>query len=195
MLKLSNVLAVDPRVLTQDQYNSILHWKDVWEEMWPEILAGPCRSSGLDWERHCPGDRVKAGHFPWSVQERWSDEASDRPKDLVLFGFEGYGQDAWNAFYMAEFLSDYLGVPNFAIRSMGDHDDLNHWLVFEDLYDRALLEVTPNPGSDLAQRLGCRCPVLDNGHGVGRGDGNFVVNMDCPVHSQLKDLSDWGMDK
>lgn len=40
----------------------------------------------------------------------------------------------------------------------------------------------PKPGSADAVALGCTCPVLDNGHGKGRGDGNFWVNGDCPLH-------------
>lgn len=43
----------------------------------------------------------------------------------------------------------------------------------------------PNPGSDEAVVLGCRCPVLDNAHGAGSdmyGPGTFWVNADCPVH-------------
>lgn len=40
----------------------------------------------------------------------------------------------------------------------------------------------PKPGSDEAVALGCACPVLDNGHGKGRADGNFWVNGDCPLH-------------
>ena len=38
------------------------------------------------------------------------------------------------------------------------------------------------PGSDKAIEQGCTCPVIDNGHGKGRGDGQFVINMDCPIH-------------
>lgn len=40
----------------------------------------------------------------------------------------------------------------------------------------------PKPGSDEAVALGCTCPVLDNGRGKGRADGNFWVNGDCPLH-------------
>jgi hypothetical protein len=51
----------------------------------------------------------------------------------------------------------------------------------------------PNPGSDAALDLGCKCPVLDNGHGRGfpypRTDGrdpnefpSFYVNESCPLH-------------
>jgi hypothetical protein len=38
----------------------------------------------------------------------------------------------------------------------------------------------PNPGSDAALKLGCKCPVLDNGHG--RGDGPFWISSDCKMH-------------
>ena len=43
----------------------------------------------------------------------------------------------------------------------------------------------PNPGSDAALDLGCKCPVLDNGHGR-RPDpafGGWVINADCTVHN------------
>jgi len=40
----------------------------------------------------------------------------------------------------------------------------------------------PNPGSDAARALGCRCPVLDNGHGQGRGNGTFWIVQGCPIH-------------
>lgn len=46
-------------------------------------------------------------------------------------------------------------------------------------------EKRPNPGSPEA---GCRCPVLDNGHGRGSGykdkDGTpqFYISSDCPMH-------------
>ena len=39
-----------------------------------------------------------------------------------------------------------------------------------------------NPGSDEAVVNGCRCPRMDNGYGRGRGDGQFVMNEDCPMH-------------
>jgi hypothetical protein len=45
----------------------------------------------------------------------------------------------------------------------------------------------PNPGSEEAIALGCRCPVLDNGHGRGwnvdaQGKSVFVFNIECPPH-------------
>lgn len=42
---------------------------------------------------------------------------------------------------------------------------------------------TPNPGSDEALAKGCTCPVIDNGRGHGRGDGNFWINEGCPLHT------------
>ena len=47
------------------------------------------------------------------------------------------------------------------------------------------LAPTPNPGSDEAIRLGCVCPVMDNGHGRGSyyGRGVFIYHEGCPVHS------------
>ena len=52
--------------------------------------------------------------------------------------------------------------------------------------------MTPNPGSDAALDLGCKCPVLDNGHGRGipwpndDDDGFHTVfwqTEGCPVHA------------
>lgn len=43
----------------------------------------------------------------------------------------------------------------------------------------------PKPGSDEAVALGCTCPVLDNGHGKGRADGNFWISGNCPLHGVL----------
>ena len=46
----------------------------------------------------------------------------------------------------------------------------------------------PNPGSDEAIKIGCKCAVMDNGHGLGCGykdeAGNplFWINELCPVH-------------
>lgn len=42
----------------------------------------------------------------------------------------------------------------------------------------------PNPGSDAAIALGCKCPVLDNARGMGHmgQPGVFVRNQDCPLH-------------
>ena len=42
----------------------------------------------------------------------------------------------------------------------------------------------PTPGSDLAIKQGCVCPVLDNEHGKGYMgmSGIFVQRAGCPVH-------------
>jgi hypothetical protein len=44
----------------------------------------------------------------------------------------------------------------------------------------------PHPGSPEACALGCKCAVIDNHHGRGRGgDGErygWFVSGDCPVH-------------
>lgn len=42
----------------------------------------------------------------------------------------------------------------------------------------------PNPGSDAALAIGCRCPVMDNSHGQGiycLGE-DWWISADCPVH-------------
>ena len=50
--------------------------------------------------------------------------------------------------------------------------------------DRIIKECKPNPGSDEALAMNCKCPILDNGHGRGyMGTDNFVINMDCPLHT------------
>lgn len=42
--------------------------------------------------------------------------------------------------------------------------------------------MTPNPGSDEAIAQGCKCPVLDNGHGRrGGGKGPFWISESCPI--------------
>lgn len=47
-----------------------------------------------------------------------------------------------------------------------------------------LKDCPPNPGSPEAYALGCKCPILDNGHGRGSGwgPGKFWINGDCPMH-------------
>jgi len=46
-------------------------------------------------------------------------------------------------------------------------------------------EIVPPPGSDKALDAGCRCPVMDNGHGRGRGNPpEFWVSEDCPMHGK-----------
>lgn len=43
------------------------------------------------------------------------------------------------------------------------------------------------PGSDLAKERGCRCPVIDNARGAGRGgDGDkfgWFITEGCPIHA------------
>lgn len=55
------------------------------------------------------------------------------------------------------------------------------------------LEPTPNPGSTLALKLGCTCPVLDNNYGAGAyniyGDCiTYWINNNCPLHSPQRNL-------
>ncbi len=43
------------------------------------------------------------------------------------------------------------------------------------------------PGSPTAINNGCKCPVIDNGHGRGMytdtdGIAVYAVNRDCPIH-------------
>ena len=45
---------------------------------------------------------------------------------------------------------------------------------------------TVNPGSELAEKMGCTCPVLDNCHGQGfqfNGETVFYINEKCPIHA------------
>jgi hypothetical protein len=49
---------------------------------------------------------------------------------------------------------------------------------------------TPNPGSDEAIAIGCKCPVLDNGHGdeeLAKCRGGFWINAVCPIHGTRKE--------
>ena len=39
------------------------------------------------------------------------------------------------------------------------------------------------PGSPDSLSAGCKCPVMDNGAGRGRGDGQFVMSADCQIHN------------
>lgn len=47
----------------------------------------------------------------------------------------------------------------------------------------------PNPGTQEAQNLGCRCPVMDNHYGRGYYDDGktFVYNSACVVHNLKKE--------
>ena len=49
---------------------------------------------------------------------------------------------------------------------------------------RAVTDKAPNPGSDEAIELGCKCPVLDNSHGRGYmgQPGIFMIAGGCPLH-------------
>ena len=50
------------------------------------------------------------------------------------------------------------------------------------------MAATPNPGSDAARALGCICPVMDNGQGVGflmDGERQFWITCGCPVHDPV----------
>ena len=42
------------------------------------------------------------------------------------------------------------------------------------------------PGSPRAKKLGCLCPVIDNGHGWGHhkqgSETLYVIREDCPMH-------------
>ena len=57
--------------------------------------------------------------------------------------------------------------------------------------------LAPNPGTIEAGRLGCKGPILDNGHGKGHHGGYlfegryvFVINGECPVHAARAALAD-----
>lgn len=50
----------------------------------------------------------------------------------------------------------------------------------------------PYPGSKEAGDIGCICPVMDNEYGRGHYGvaGEFVINMECPLHTMpLEELS------
>ena len=44
--------------------------------------------------------------------------------------------------------------------------------------------IIKSPGSKEAIKLGCTCPVLDNNHGKGLGDGQYWYSQDCNYHQQ-----------
>ena len=44
-----------------------------------------------------------------------------------------------------------------------------------------------SPGSPQAVANGCRCPVLDNAHGKGIGDGAYWISERCPIHNNAVD--------
>lgn len=43
------------------------------------------------------------------------------------------------------------------------------------------------PGSEEAIEAGCECPVIDNEHGKGVGDGLYWMNGGCPLHGALEE--------
>ena len=43
------------------------------------------------------------------------------------------------------------------------------------------------PGSRKAVSNGCICPVMDNAHGKGIGDGAYWISEKCPIHNNPKD--------
>jgi len=58
-------------------------------------------------------------------------------------------------------------------------------------------EQAPNPGSREAIVLGCKCPVLDNAHGVGMPypDGpRWWINGECPLHGAHDEQEEVGDD-
>lgn len=50
----------------------------------------------------------------------------------------------------------------------------------------------PHPGSPEAVDQGCRCPIIDNGHGKGRGGNGerfgWFMRQDCPLHGWEEEL-------
>jgi hypothetical protein len=46
--------------------------------------------------------------------------------------------------------------------------------------------IAMNPGGLEARKVGCICPVMDNGYGRGRNcvKGDFVIVCGCPVHDR-----------
>lgn len=55
---------------------------------------------------------------------------------------------------------------------------------------KAETESYPNPGSDEAIKLGCRCAIWDNFHGAGFDNGKFWINEDCPLHGRKQEGND-----
>jgi len=45
------------------------------------------------------------------------------------------------------------------------------------IYEEQTIQEIPNPGTDQAVKLGCRCPVFDKA-----SDGMFWINADCMIH-------------
>ena len=54
-------------------------------------------------------------------------------------------------------------------------------------------QVTHAPGSPEAKKLGCKCPVLDNGHGRGSGrvdEVDRLYRVECAAKKCVKALSE-----
>lgn len=66
--------------------------------------------------------------------------------------------------------------------------EARHFAKLPKVDGREMSDTRPNPGSTEAIAQGCKCPVLDNGHGRGSGrigsDGLpvFWISADCQVH-------------
>ena len=55
-----------------------------------------------------------------------------------------------------------------------------------------LENIKPAPGTLEAEKLGCTCPVLDNGHGrgiPGSHGRHFWITGGCPIHASLIDMN------
>ena len=55
---------------------------------------------------------------------------------------------------------------------------------------KVVMEGLANPGSEDAIKLGCKCPVLDNWNGKGRGgngkEHGWLISGNCPIHAKPK---------
>jgi hypothetical protein len=56
---------------------------------------------------------------------------------------------------------------------------------------KEIKETKRNPGSDEAVKLGCLCPRMDNNYG--KANFNFVINMNCPIHTAEMTLDKDGL--
>jgi hypothetical protein len=50
-------------------------------------------------------------------------------------------------------------------------------------------KTVPNPGSDEAVKLGCKCPIVENNLGKGMGNGLFWIEKTCPIHGHMTIVS------
>ncbi len=50
--------------------------------------------------------------------------------------------------------------------------------------------IEPHPGTEKAQKAGCRCPVIDNefGRGYCGQPGVYVYSAACPIHCSEEDI-------